>query len=192
MKAIKNFGLGLVWALLFPVIVAGVLVVGVFGLIDFLVEFVIMVVNFFRGNKLFPMYPEDKKAYDILQRAIDKKNMESQAATTPAGPAPVYVQQNFYGVPPGGALPPGASPTPLPPGYGVPPGYGTPIPPGPASSLPPGYGAPLPPTSASPGFTPLPEPDPVSPTRPELASLPVADLAVSDLSDEIGEGDDDE
>ena len=84
----------------------------VFGAFDFIVEFIIMIINFFRGKKLFPVYPEDEKAYEILQRAIDKKNMESEQ-TPPMPQQPIYVQQNYY--PQGQPLPPGYQPGAMPP-----------------------------------------------------------------------------
>ena len=96
MKALKNFGLGLVWVFLIPFIAAAVVVVGLFGIINFFVQFVIMVINFFRGKKLFPMFDEDEEAYEILQKAIDRKKGEQ--SNQPQAPAPqqVFVQQNFY------------------------------------------------------------------------------------------------
>ena len=176
MAALKKFGLGILWALLFPLILAGVAVVGVFGVLDFLVEFVIMIINFFRGKKLFPAYPEDEKAYAILKRAIDKKNGELSAQNQPA-PAPqqVFVQQNFYtnpGAVPPGAIPPTGAPTAIP-GYGQPSPYANPY-----GTLPNQQPGVLP--NQQPGVLPNQQPNaqppmqqqPAMPPRPELAKLP--------------------
>ena len=193
MNALKTFGLGILWAILFPFILVGVVFVGAFGAIDFIVEFIIMVVNFFRGKKLFPMYPEDQKAYDILQKAIDRQNGLVEATPEPPAPQQVFVQQNFYG---GAPVPPGASGA-LPPGYGqIPPGYvqqpyGAQIPP---QQMYPGQLPPQQPYAGQipqqpypgqvPNSQPYPEqipqnpyPQEQQPARPELASLPSFDAS---------------
>ena len=106
MNALKRFGLGLLWVFLIPFILLGIAVVGVLGFINFPIQLVIMIVNFFRGKKAFPLFEEDEKAMAILQKAIDKKNGEVEAPPTPA-PSTVFVQQNYYGAvpPPPGGLP---------------------------------------------------------------------------------------
>jgi len=102
MKGLKNFGLGILWALLSPILLLGIALAGVFGLINFLIQFVIMVINFFKGKKLFPMYKEDEIAYKRIQQAMGIKPEEenpanplSVAQTQPA-PQQVFVQQNYY------------------------------------------------------------------------------------------------
>ena len=175
MQVLKTFGLGILWALLFPFILVGVVLVGLFGSINFLIEFVIMVINFFRGKKLFPLYPEDQQAYDCLQKALDKKNAQTDAAAQAPQPQQVFVQQNFYTTP--GGLPPGAQ---LPPGYNQ-------------GTLPPTY-------TQIPGNAPYPQqiqqqqqPEPI-PQRPELATLPQFDPSEFDqgtrtIEIDIDEGD---
>ena len=147
MKALKNFGLGLLWALLLPALLAAVAIVAVFGIPNFFVQLVIMIVNFFRGKKLFPSFEEDEKAYKILKSALEEQNAESK----PAEPSPVYVQQNFYGAAPG-TIP-----------------YIDPRTGAPAPTAIPG----VPPT-ALPGqeVKPLPPVEQPTPVRPELAVLP--------------------
>ena len=188
-RALKTFGQGILWAVLFPFILAGIAIVAVFGAVDFLVEFVIMIINFFKGKKLFPIYPEDQRAYDILKRAIDKKNGELEASPAAPQGQTVYVQQNFYTnqqppfpMPPSGSLPQGYPQQQLPPSYPqqqLPPGY-------PQAQIPPGYpqqqlpqgqmpGAPLPPVDAP--YTERP--------RPELAQLPTFDASVRPKTDSI-------
>lgn len=105
MNALKKFGLGILWAILFPFILVGVAIVGIFGALNFVIEFFVMLVNFFRGKKLFPVYPEDQKAYEILQRAVDRQNGNLGVQQPQQAPSqPVYVQQNFYANP--NAVPP--------------------------------------------------------------------------------------
>lgn len=167
MTALKKFGIGILWALLFPIILAGVAIVGVFGAVDFVIEFIIMVVNFFRGKKLFPLYPEDEKAMEIMQRAIDKKNMESAAPAVAPQPQQVFVQQNFYTTP--NQVPPPVNPGALPPGYNGYPGMNP-------NPLPPGYQQ-LPPQQPpyAPGALPPQQQAEPIPERPELAKLPEFD-----------------
>ncbi|MBQ9457799.1 MAG: hypothetical protein IJU64_04775 [Bacilli bacterium] len=106
MGALKRFGLGLLWIFLLPFILLAIAGVAVWGVLNFLIQFVIMLVNFFRGKKLFPLFPEDQKAMEIQQRAIDKANQATEPAPAPA-PQQVFVTQNYYG---GGVLPPGTNP----------------------------------------------------------------------------------
>ena len=97
MNALKKFGLGILWALLTPILLIGIALVAVFGVFNFFVQFIIMVINFFRGKKLFPPFPEDEKAYRILKRAIDEQNGEKPVEQpVQAQPQQVYVQQNYY------------------------------------------------------------------------------------------------
>ena len=154
LNVLKQFGLGVLWALLSPIILLAVIAVGLFGIANFLIQFVIMIVNFFRGKKLFPPFPEDEKAYKILKKTMDEekdKEEQEKNETTTKQPQSVYVQQNYYttgaipGVPPMGM--PGYDPNN--PYAGLPP-QGTPY------NMPPGYtGNPVPPPTAIPGVPPL-------------------------------------
>ena len=100
MAFLKWFGWGILWVLLLPFVLVGVALVAVFGIPVFLVELVIMLVHFFRGEKCFPMFPEDVKAMDILQRSLDEQRAASPQAQAQQ-PNNVYVQQNFYPYPNG-------------------------------------------------------------------------------------------
>ena len=64
MKVLREFGLGILYAILLPILLAIAAVVAVYGIFNFLIEFVIMVVNFFKGEKLFPLYKEDRQAME--------------------------------------------------------------------------------------------------------------------------------
>ena len=155
MAFLKWFGWGILWVLLLPFVLVGVALVAVFGIPVFLVELVIMLVHFFRGEKCFPMFREDVKAMDILQRSLDEQRAASPQAQAQQ-PNNVYVQQNFYPYP-NGQQNPGIPP--------VPPQYGNP---------------PLPPSNATPGQVP-PASNPQAPqigasNPPPIASFPTIDL----------------
>lgn len=110
MNALKQFGLGILWALLFPILLVIYALIGVFGLFNFFYQFVLMIVHFFQGKNLFPPLEEDVKAAEILQKRNHPEEQQPAPAPAPA-PAQVYVQQNYYQMPPGyppGAYPPGA------------------------------------------------------------------------------------
>jgi hypothetical protein len=107
MQFLKMFGLGILYALLFPFLCVALALFAVYGVIVFLVEFIIMVVHFFSGKKLFPPFPEDQKAYQILLQL----QQQQLAAANPQQPQTnVYVQQNYYT--PHGQPIPGAAPQP--------------------------------------------------------------------------------
>ena len=170
MRALKGFGLGIVWALLLPFLAVAVALVAIWGVFNFLIQFVIMLVNFFRGKKVFPMFEEDEQAYAILKKALDKQNGEASATPAPAPAQQVFVQQNFYNTPNPNQLPGGQPP--LPPGYnnmpgipGAPNGYGNPN--GYIPGQNPGY---LPPAS-----DPLEVPYEEAPKAPELMQIPAYD-----------------
>ena len=162
MNGLKKFGLGILWALLSPIIILGIALVAAFGVFNFFIQFVIMVINFFRGKKLFPPFPEDEKAYKILKRAIDEQNGEEKAKQpVQAQPQQVYVQQNYYTQP--GAMP------------GIPPQqnpYGNPyqVPPQPPYTQQPPY---IQQPQQQPPYQPLPNPLDQQPVNmPPLAEIP--------------------
>ena len=174
MRALKGFGLGIVWALLLPFLLVAVGIVAVWGVINFLIQFVIMLVNFFRGKKVFPPFPEDEKAYTILKKAYDKQNGDIPE-NTPAPAATgqqVFVQQNFYTTP--GQQIPGVQTQ-------LPPGYQQPLPPG-YTNVPGVQGAPNTyiPGQGTPEYLP-PQSEPVdvsyeeAPKAPDLMQIPVYD-----------------
>ncbi len=126
MKFLKNFGLGLLWFLLLPIIAVGIVGVAVFGFFNFFYQGIHALINFFKGEKkMFLPYEEDIKAEEALQRAIDEKNRAAKEEKEEPAPQPqtIYVQQTYYT---------GAGPTPIPPGYPqqqIPQGYQQQIPP---------------------------------------------------------------
>ena len=164
MNALKRFGLGLLWIFLIPFILLGIAVVGVFGILNFPIQLVIMIVNFFRGKKLFPLFEEDERAMAILKRAIDKANGEAEAAKAAPAPQQVFVQQNYYSNAP---LPP--QPNGIP--YGANPNMSYP-----GGQIP--YGNPNMPYQGIPGQQPNPYPLPQQAPNPQPNpySLPQAPL----------------
>ena len=87
MKFLKNFGLGLLYALLFPVILAAVAVFAVYGFLKSIVYFFIYLVRFFKGEKIFAAFPEDEKAKEIIDRAPTKHLRAAELLSKPRAPA---------------------------------------------------------------------------------------------------------
>lgn len=102
MKFLRSFGYGLLYILLLPLILVGIGLTAVYGVIFFFVEFVIMLINFFSGKKLFPPFEEDVKAQRLIQEQLDKKNTPPE----PQQPQTVFIQQTYYQTPPGMGMPP--------------------------------------------------------------------------------------
>lgn len=112
MSFLKNFGLGLLYILLLPILAVGIALVAVWAVANFLIQGIKVIVGFFHGDKLFPPLDEDLEAMAIEQRAIDAQKM---AASQPQG-TPIFVQNNMYpgnpyGVPPTPPAPPVGAPT---------------------------------------------------------------------------------
>lgn len=97
-KFLKNFGLGLVYILFFPVLLAAICVFGVYCLFVFFVEFFIGAIRFFRGDHFFPPMKEDVMVEQIKQSQLQRQLNQTAAPQPqqPAGPSTVYVQQNYY------------------------------------------------------------------------------------------------
>lgn len=114
-KFLKNFGLGLVYVIFFPVLLCAIALAAVYGLIVCLVLFFRATIRFFRGLVPFPPFPEDVTVENIKQAQIgfQQPAPETPAPSQPAGPSTVYVQQNYYqnGQHPAAEQP--SSPTPI-------------------------------------------------------------------------------
>ena len=155
MTFLKWFGWGILWALLLPFLLVAIALVAVLGVPIFFVELVIMIVHFFRGEKCFPLFEEDKKALDLIQQSLDAQRAKEAGETEPKSQN-VYVQQNYY-------MNPQAPIPPVPPGIPGQPNYGQP--------------GPLPP-AANPAQIPGPNPTKVveeEPQKPKLNQFPAAD-----------------
>lgn len=94
MKVLREFGLGIIWAFLAPFILVACALIAIYGVFNFFVQLIILLINFFKGEKLFPLFPEEKKAMEVYQKAIEKAN-GTEEKKEPA-PQQIYVQQNFY------------------------------------------------------------------------------------------------
>lgn len=106
MEFLKKFGIGILYALGFPLLLVLIALVAVYGVLVFLVEFVIMTINFFSGKKCFPVFPEDEEATKRKQEAIAGASSKQE---TPPTPNNIYVQQVYYNADPSkmmGGLPP--------------------------------------------------------------------------------------
>jgi hypothetical protein len=97
-KFLKNFGLGLVYILFFPVLLAAICVFGIYCLFVFFVELFIGTIRFFRGDHFFPPLKEDVMVEQIKQSQLQRQLNQTAAPQPqqPAGPSAVYVQQNYY------------------------------------------------------------------------------------------------
>lgn len=133
MKIIKLFGLGLLYALLLPFILVAAVLFLVFGFFKSIGYFFILVVRFFKGEKLFPPFPEDiEAAKRIRAKLVDEGTVPPPAPAPQPAPSTsnVYVQQNYYSNPNMPGAQPGAVPPPQPNLYFQPgPGYGPAMPP---------------------------------------------------------------
>jgi hypothetical protein len=99
-KFLKNFGLGLVYIILSPLLLAVIAVFGVYCLFVCLIEFFASAIRFFRGMDPFPQFEEDRAVEEIkaaqVQRQLNSMQPQQPTPQQPAGPSTVYVQQNYY------------------------------------------------------------------------------------------------
>lgn len=115
---LKTFGLGLLWALVFPFVLVAILLFAVIGVFIFCYQFILMLIHFFSGKKLFPPFEEDIKALSILQGNIDEEKAKASAPQQ-SQPQTVIVNQTYYGGH-GSPFPPGFQQQQLPPQQGYP------------------------------------------------------------------------
>ena len=111
MEFLKKFGIGILYALGFPLLLVLIALVAVYGVLVFLVEFVIMTINFFSGKKCLPVFPEDEEATKRKQEAIAGASPKQD---TPPTPNNIYVQQVYYNADPTkmmGGFPPQGNPS---------------------------------------------------------------------------------
>ena len=124
MKVIKLFGFGLLYALLLPFLLLAAAVFLVYGFLKSIIYFFVLIIRFFKGEKLMAPYPEDVEAARRIRAKVSETPAE-QAQSAPQT-SNVYVQQNYYsnpgampGMQPGQAIPPQQNPY----GYGNLPPY---------------------------------------------------------------------
>lgn len=101
-KFFKNFGLGLVYIILLPLLLAVLAVLAVYGICLCIVQFFQAAILFFKGEQGFPPLWEDVKVAEIKKAQMDAMTAQAKEAPAapapaqPAGPSTVYVQQNYY------------------------------------------------------------------------------------------------
>jgi hypothetical protein len=93
---LKNFGLGIVYILLLPILVAVTLLVGLYGLCEWIVLACKGLVRFFKGDSFFAPMQEDEEV--VLIKKAMQENIAHPNGTPAQAPAPnnVYVQNNYY------------------------------------------------------------------------------------------------
>lgn len=97
-KALKNFGLGLLYFFVSPLLLAILAVGMVFGLFVLVVKDIQGIVRFFKGEKtFFEDWPEDKKVAEIqAAQAYAAAHPATPQQPTPTTNNQVYIQQNYY------------------------------------------------------------------------------------------------
>ena len=99
MKFLRNFGLGILWAALFPLLCVVIALIAVYGVFTFIVEFVIMLIHFFQGKSLFPPFPEDEQAFAIRQvayaNAAEPKEPTPPTQQVANNNSTTIIQQNY-------------------------------------------------------------------------------------------------
>jgi hypothetical protein len=99
-KFLKNFGLGLVYIVLLPLLLVVLVLFGLYGLGVCIVQFFASTIRFFQGKEAFPPFWEDAKVAEIKQAQIaaqlSNPAPQQPTSSSPAGPSTIYVQQNYY------------------------------------------------------------------------------------------------
>jgi len=100
-KFFKNFGLGIVYVLLLPILIAIALIVGAYGLFLGFFETNRGIARFFKGESFFPSLHEDREVAMIAKAQHDKMlngvPPEPKVEQTPApSQNTTYVQNNYY------------------------------------------------------------------------------------------------
>jgi hypothetical protein len=108
-KFMKNFGLGLVYILLLPLLLAILAGFAVYCLFLGIISFFQAAIRFFKGLQPLPPFDEDVKVAQIKKAQVENQ-IYPNGVPAPAkdnGPAPqsVYVQNNYYQTPAPGAAP---------------------------------------------------------------------------------------
>ena len=94
----KSFGKGLLYIVLFPLILVLIAVYGVYGLFAFIVQLVNIIVLFFSGKSLSSDLEEDIKAKAILNGTSDKdddEEEEEEKISVYPSDSPVYTTNNY-------------------------------------------------------------------------------------------------
>ncbi len=95
-KALKNFGLGLVYFFLLPIFLVIAALASVFALGVIIYYVVKGLIRFFKGDKFFKPLPEDIKVQEIKARQVELNEQQNQPQTPASPDNRVYIQQNYY------------------------------------------------------------------------------------------------
>ncbi len=99
----KNFGMGLVYTIVFPLIVVASFVYGFIGFCTWLASGVGGIIRFFKGEEFYPTLREDKEVALVMKTQHDAMLNGVPPAPDPIQPGPssnsVYVQNNYYSQP---------------------------------------------------------------------------------------------
>lgn len=104
---LKNFGLGLLYVILLPVFLVGLVLFAIFGIFTFIFQMIKCLINFFSGNTLFPSNEIDDQIVQIRDarfqklNALEETSSEPQVTTTnntdnSSSVVNNYIQQNYY------------------------------------------------------------------------------------------------
>lgn len=108
--------MGLVYTIVFPLIVIASLIYGVFTVLKLIVEIAPRLIHFFKGEEFFPTLREDKEVALVMktqhERMLNGAPPSDPAAVSQPAPTAVYVQNNYYTQ---SAAPTAAQPSSLPP-----------------------------------------------------------------------------
>ena len=99
MRFLKNFGFGIIYILLLPLLVLAIALAGLYGFFGFVVEGGKGIISFFQGKSFFKPLQEDEEAAMAKERQLAA--MRAAAEPQPQQPQATYVQNNYYagGVP---------------------------------------------------------------------------------------------
>lgn len=99
----KNFGMGLVYTIVFPIIVVGSILYGIIGFFDWIVFGIGGIIRFFKGEEFYPTLREDKEVALVMKTQHDMMLNGVQPTSAPNNDQPssnqVYVQNNYYSQP---------------------------------------------------------------------------------------------
>ncbi len=95
-KALKNFGLGLVYFFLLPIFLVIAAIAGVYALGIIIFNVFKGLIRFFKGDKFFAPLPEDIKVKEIKDKQAELAVQQSQPQQPAQPDNRVYIQQNYY------------------------------------------------------------------------------------------------
>lgn len=101
----KSFGMGLIYTIVFPLIVLVSFAYALIAIGEFVFESFPGIVRFFKGEEFFPKLREDKEVALVLkaqhERMLNGIAPKEKQPAAPQAPTNVYVQNNYYQAPAG-------------------------------------------------------------------------------------------